>query len=566
MVARLVAAVRAIAAGVLALLFGCDGAFAPKAACYPTTCANLHRNCGPIADDGCGQPLDCGECPSGQTCGQLLPNVCDDTPIGWMGGGAATGGGAANGGGFAVGGGAGGTGVSGGGSGGAGPGGGMGGAGGSSQVPVLNLAGVYSDHLDLAWSHAGAPNTDYRLLRSINGGGIQPLLLDSETHYSDFQVTAGESMTYQVQTIDPVSGPGPPSNAVLALVPQAVSAWRTEGGGIDHSSANLVEHARPPGTLAWERTFDGGTVSGVAVDPPNTYFSVVDASGGALFALTADGGTAWAQAFPGATRLSHPSAFDGKVFVDVATPSVSKVFALDSTGAALWSTPVPPFVTGAPAPVSTGDRLVVWSAGSLTISELDQSNGSTVISMPYADSEPWSPTLSSGQLLALTAGQIVSFDLANLAAGAGFPIGAPAPVNDPWVTSSGGLFAGVAGAALLGGATNHPLWMTISPEPFVAPPALAFSLVYAASSDAVEVREMMTGGLQASLPTDGGLSFPPAFAGGVIYASSPTTVFAFDTNSHQLLWTTTPGGRLSIAQGMLYVAGGSTVRAYALTP
>jgi hypothetical protein len=54
---------------------GCTGT------CTPKTCADVGANCGTV-DDGCGTPLDCGTCPAPQTCGGLpgscfpQPNVC----------------------------------------------------------------------------------------------------------------------------------------------------------------------------------------------------------------------------------------------------------------------------------------------------------------------------------------------------------------------------------------------------------------------------------------------------------------------------------------------------------
>ncbi|HQM10806.1 MAG TPA: hypothetical protein PK140_15495 [Polyangiaceae bacterium] len=43
--------------------------------CEPKTCAQLEANCG-SAPDGCGEKIECGECPDGQLCGGGGPNVC----------------------------------------------------------------------------------------------------------------------------------------------------------------------------------------------------------------------------------------------------------------------------------------------------------------------------------------------------------------------------------------------------------------------------------------------------------------------------------------------------------
>ena len=62
-------------------IFGCGGGAPPSSApppslCTPTTCAAAEKNCGAIPD-GCGGTLQCGSCPSGQTCGGGgAANVC----------------------------------------------------------------------------------------------------------------------------------------------------------------------------------------------------------------------------------------------------------------------------------------------------------------------------------------------------------------------------------------------------------------------------------------------------------------------------------------------------------
>ena len=48
-------------------------------ACVPTSCAAQLASCGTIAD-GCGATLNCGSCPTGQTCGAGgVPNICAST-------------------------------------------------------------------------------------------------------------------------------------------------------------------------------------------------------------------------------------------------------------------------------------------------------------------------------------------------------------------------------------------------------------------------------------------------------------------------------------------------------
>ncbi len=57
----------------------CGGNSGP-AQCTPQTCVDQGFHCGP-AGDGCGNPLDCGMCPTGQACGAGgQPGVCAASP------------------------------------------------------------------------------------------------------------------------------------------------------------------------------------------------------------------------------------------------------------------------------------------------------------------------------------------------------------------------------------------------------------------------------------------------------------------------------------------------------
>jgi hypothetical protein len=60
----------------------------PSPGCVPTTCKDQGATCGSI-DDACGGRLHCGDCATGQVCGdELHPNVCLPTqscPLGKCG-------------------------------------------------------------------------------------------------------------------------------------------------------------------------------------------------------------------------------------------------------------------------------------------------------------------------------------------------------------------------------------------------------------------------------------------------------------------------------------------------
>jgi hypothetical protein len=51
--------------------FQCD----PPPPCEPATCESAGAECGLISD-GCNDLVDCGECPPGSTCGLVEANRC----------------------------------------------------------------------------------------------------------------------------------------------------------------------------------------------------------------------------------------------------------------------------------------------------------------------------------------------------------------------------------------------------------------------------------------------------------------------------------------------------------
>jgi hypothetical protein len=63
------------------MIFDLSSCVAPDVpSCTPKACGDLGIGCGP-AGDGCGNPIDCGACPGGQTCGGGgVPNQCG-TPM-----------------------------------------------------------------------------------------------------------------------------------------------------------------------------------------------------------------------------------------------------------------------------------------------------------------------------------------------------------------------------------------------------------------------------------------------------------------------------------------------------
>jgi hypothetical protein len=57
---------------------GSSGGSGGGTSCTPSTCKQLKANCGFATDSKCGGVVDCGDCPTGQSCGFGGPNRCGD--------------------------------------------------------------------------------------------------------------------------------------------------------------------------------------------------------------------------------------------------------------------------------------------------------------------------------------------------------------------------------------------------------------------------------------------------------------------------------------------------------
>jgi hypothetical protein len=56
-----------------------EGGFQDGGGCMSSTCSQLDANCGPVTDPKCGGVIQCGSCPTGQSCGNAGPNQCGTT-------------------------------------------------------------------------------------------------------------------------------------------------------------------------------------------------------------------------------------------------------------------------------------------------------------------------------------------------------------------------------------------------------------------------------------------------------------------------------------------------------
>jgi len=63
---------------------------------------------------------------------------------------------------------------------------------------------------------------------------------------------------------------------------------------------------------------------------------------------------------------------------------------------------------------------------------------------------------------------------------------------------------------------------------------------------------------------DGALSFPPVLTRSHVFAASTAKVYAVELSTHREVWSADGGGWLSVANGVLFVAGDG-VRAYEFT-
>ncbi len=367
------------------------------------------------------------------------------------------------------------------------------------------------------------------------------------------------------------------AEAAIQVGPVLPSPWTTAGGNPARTGENLAEWGGPPTDFLWQRAF--------APNPTNTVFSqpVVSANGVVyaayyvysreyrLYALNAENGTViWYRTFPGISNLGQPTVSDGKLYIAQGNHSNdSFMWCFDgATGAPIWNSAMSVQWPRFWAPLVVDGAVFSQSGyyGGLQGWDADTGRSRFVVSLEQTDE--WSPSYYGGKVYSLARNILRAHN----------PLTGATLVTYPALpsTSKGSNFSALAdGAAFVvnGGKlfrieldqpASAPAW-TATGYNFAGVAAISDNVVYAISSGSLLATNATTGEWMWNFPGDTKLYHSPVIAGDYIYVSSTFNTYAVNRKTHLAEWTVSQGGKLSIADGKLYIMPNDAVlRAYRL--
>jgi len=357
------------------------------------------------------------------------------------------------------------------------------------------------------------------------------------------------------------------------------SRWPTLGGDVHHSGFNINETGTPPLSPAWTAALaaNGGLWPAISDGTrvyvtENGYFDSMTQ----MWALDpSDGHTLWQYNFGDIFDLGQPTVDRGYVYVAQVnnTPGTYMYSFVASTGKPLWSLPISAQWDHLWAPLVTPAGYLYFDGGTYGgFYGLRASDGTQIFfNGGFAQWDSWSPMFLGGQIYTYVDGYLMTNDLLTNAVlqtvsvqipykGTAYSMNA-APVSDGEKIY---LVAPPSLVAYLPGKTT-PEWTASGA--YTGMPAVANGVVYTVSGGQLRANDAATGNILWTFAGDSKLSFPPAVAGSFVYVASSSNAYAFETVARQMVWSTTPGGWISIAGGNVYVAqANGTLAAYALSP
>jgi hypothetical protein len=237
---------------------------------------------------------------------------------------------------------------------------------------------------------------------------------------------------------------------------------------------------------------------------------------------------------------------------------------LATTGSVVWSQPFDAQWDNYWAPLVVGGRVYFDGGEYGGLYSFDQTSGAQDWYAGEEQWDEWSPMFLDDRIYSFTEGNLRAFDPVT-----GTAI-AVATVTWNWTGYSMRTSAVSDGTSIFVIAPpsiyayppslSGPAW-TASAS-YLGQPAVANGVLYAlsmsgeASGGLLSALDAASGSVLWTFAGDGVMSYPPVVAGNYVYVASDANVYAVDTSTHEQVWTGTPGGWLSIANGQLYVAAG----------
>jgi outer membrane protein assembly factor BamB len=358
----------------------------------------------------------------------------------------------------------------------------------------------------------------------------------------------------------------------------ATADWPTRGGNWARTGYNVGETGSPPLTRAWGIT-TAQTLRPVAIAGGTVFVTSNGNLGGngpnviQAFDL-ATGALDWSYDFGDAEAVGEPSVDGGVVYVGVNHGimfGTTAEYAFDAaTGRIVWRTAFSsqwetfwaPLVIGGTVYADGGEYggLLAWNASSGTQVFFDSM---------LEQYDEWSPTWDGTSVLTFMAGHLRSHDPASGAV--------TRTTTVPWnwvgwsmrtvpIVDAGRTYV-IAPPSLIAVETPTGAMLWSISHNFDGVPATADGHVYAVSAGALESRAGTSGAIEWTFVGDGALVSPAVLTPTHAYVSSDANTYALDRATGTMVWTAGLGGRLSIGEGHLAVAGATgTLTVYALTP
>lgn len=351
----------------------------------------------------------------------------------------------------------------------------------------------------------------------------------------------------------------------LEVVLELDSPWKTNGGNLGRTGENLTETAGPPTSLLWQHAFAPAPTNTVFVNP------VVSARGVVyvtyyiysrehhLFALdAATGNQLWSFRFPsGISSVGEPTYDDGKVYVAQCDHSTNSfMWCFDAvSGDTVWVSPMSVQWPRFWAPLVVEGGVFSQSGYYGGIQGWDADTGRERFVERLEQTDNWSPSYYRGKVYSLArnilrahdpiSGAVLdSYLVANNTEGGRYSFPALAD-GAAYVINDGDLYK----IAVEAGVTS---W-TATGFHFRGVAAVSEGVVYGISAGSLIALDAANGDWLWNFAGDNSMYHLPIIAGDYIYVSSNANTYAVNRRTRSMAWTVAHGGKLSVADGRLFI-------------
>lgn len=420
--------------------------------------------------------------------------------------------------------------------------------------------------VDLTWTDGSDDESGFRIERSLDGNAwdIVSSVNSNVFQFSDVHAPPGRRLFYRVLAFS-TAGETSSDSIELTTFP-LTTAWRTVGRDVQHTGYNPEEWGTPPLTPSWNFQQGASPINPVVVDESqrtyltsNGYFRDSWAK-----ALTPQGQESWSKSWTDVYSVGQPAVFDNRLYVpqcDHSTNSFLWCFN-PANGAENWATPLSAQWETYWAPVFGSGKIFVNSGYYGGLYGTRAEDGSSGFFQPLEQYDSWSPAYQDGVVYSFVMGK---FRAHNTDSGA---VDWTLDLAWDWrgydmdtypVLAEGKAFVVRPPQLVAVNLASHDVAWKNTGFAFQGAPAYHNGVVYALSAGTLKAANSSSGAVQWSFVGDTQLRYPPVIANGYVYVSSDSNVYAVNIATHQQSWTAPVGGWLTLANGRLYVAGGTGV-------